>query len=113
MEIAVIFREPMGRRGDRGRSTNNIEHQSLDYIRYTFVAVVRSGSSRRSTPSCSARRLFCRTDFDDFQRGDFVSQMTGIGNAVWFRAPSPSMTAPRVAKDTIPESGGGEGETTR
>jgi len=77
-EIAALFRVPMHLLQDLTRSTNNnIEHQSLDYIRYTLRpwAIRIEQEFNRKLLGGS---FHCGHDFNDFQRGDYVSQTTGL-----------------------------------
>jgi len=77
-EICSLYRVPLHLIQDLDRSTNNnIEHQSLDYIRYTLRPwAVRIEQEINSKLLGSG--FFVEHDFNDFQRGDFASQTTGI-----------------------------------
>jgi HK97 family phage portal protein len=107
-EIAALFRVPMHLLQDLQRSTNNnIEHQSLDYIRYTLrpwaVRIEQEANSK-----LLGKGFFLEHDFNDFQRGDFVSQTTGIATlrASGIFAINDGLRALRM--NTIPESDGGD-----
>lgn len=77
-EIAALYRVPMHLLQSLERSTNNnIEHQSLDYIRYClrpWAVRIEQEINRKllSGP------FFVEHDFNAFQRGDYVSQVEGM-----------------------------------
>lgn len=76
-EIAALFRVPMHLLQSLERATNNnIEHQSLDYIRYCLkpwaVKIEQEINKKLLTGP-----YFVEHDFNDFQRGDFASQTAG------------------------------------
>jgi len=77
-EIAALYRVPMHLLQSLERATNNnIEHQSLDYIRYClrpWAVRIEQEINRKllSGP------YFVEHDFNAFQRGDYTSQVTGI-----------------------------------
>jgi HK97 family phage portal protein len=76
-EIAALFRVAMHLLQDLTRSTNNnIEHQSLDHIRYTLRPWAIRIEQEFNRKLLSAP-FHCAHDFNDFQRGDFASQTTG------------------------------------
>jgi HK97 family phage portal protein len=77
-EIAALFRVPLHLLQDLQRATNNnIEHQSLDYLRYTLRpwAVRLEEELRRKLLNGP---FHCQHDFNEFQRGDFASQTAGF-----------------------------------
>jgi hypothetical protein len=64
---------------DLQRATNNnIEHQSLDYIRYTLRPwAIRLEQEINSKLLGLDSGFYCEHDFNAFQRGDFASQTAG------------------------------------
>jgi HK97 family phage portal protein len=77
-EIAALYRVPMHLLQSLDRATNNnIEHQSLDYIRYCLRpwAVRIEQEINRKLLSGS---FFVEHDFNAFQRGDYQSQVQGM-----------------------------------
>jgi HK97 family phage portal protein len=106
-EIAALFRVPMHLLQDLERSTNNnIEHQSLDYIRYCLrPRAVRIEQEINS--KLLGKGFFCEHDFNDFQRGDFASQTTGLATlrAAGFFNVNDGLRALRM--NTISEEDGG------
>lgn len=76
-EIAGLFRVPLHLVGDLSRATNNnIEHQSLDYIRYCLRPwAVRIEQEVNRKLLGGPFRM--EHNFNDMQRGDFSSQTTG------------------------------------
>lgn len=77
-EIAALYRVPLHLLQDLQRSTNNnIEHQSLDYIRYTlrpWAARIEQEVNRKLLGGS----YHCQFDFNEFQRGDYASQTAGL-----------------------------------
>jgi HK97 family phage portal protein len=77
-EIAALYRVPLHLLQDLQRATNNnIEHQSLDYVRYCLapLAVRIEQEINRKLLTGS---YFCEHDLNDIMRGDFASQTTGF-----------------------------------
>jgi len=77
-EIAALYRTPMHLLQSLERATNNnIEHQSLDYIRYCLRpwAVKIEQEINRKLLSGT---FFVEHDFNAFQRGDYASQVAGM-----------------------------------
>ncbi len=83
-EIAGIYRVPLHLIGDLQRATNNnIEHQSLDYIRYCLrpIAVgLEQEVNRKILGMGPSKRAvyFMEHNFNDMMRGDFASQTAGV-----------------------------------
>ena len=76
-EIAALMRVAMHLLQDLQRATNNnIEHQSLDHIRYCLrpwaIRIEQEINKKLLTGP-----YFVEHDFNDFQRGDFASQTAG------------------------------------
>lgn len=77
-EIAALYRVPLHLLQDLQRSTNNnIEHQSLDYLRYTLrpwaVRIEQEVNRKLLTGN-----YHFQFDFNEFQRGDYASQTAGL-----------------------------------
>lgn len=86
-EVARIYRVPMHLLQSLERATNNnIEHQSLDYIRYCLkpnAVRIEQEMMRKLVPG-KGRKIIIEHDFNDFSRGDVASQAiaaTGYRNA--------------------------------
>ncbi len=77
-EVACLYRVPMHLLQSLERATNNnIEHQSLDYIRYglrTWAVKIEQEINRKLLKP----PFFVEHDFNAFQRGDYQSQVTGM-----------------------------------
>ena len=77
-EIAGLFRVPLHLVGDLTRSTNNnIEHQSLDYVRYClrpWAVRIEQEVNRKLLGG----PFVMEHNLKDMQRGDFASQATAI-----------------------------------
>ncbi|HEY2417854.1 MAG TPA: phage portal protein [Steroidobacteraceae bacterium] len=77
-EIAALYRVPLHLLQDLQRSTNNnIEHQSLDYLRYTlrpWAVRIEQEVNRKLLGGA----FHFEFDMNDFQRGDFASQTAGL-----------------------------------
>jgi HK97 family phage portal protein len=76
-EVCALYRMPPHLIQSLERSTNNnIEHQSLDYIRYClkpWAVRIEQEINRKLLGG----DYFVEHDFNDFQRGDFASQTAG------------------------------------
>lgn len=76
-EVAALFRMPMHLLQSLERATNNnIEHQSLDYIR-TCLRMWAVRIEQEINRKLLAPPYFAEHDFNAFQRGDYASQTTG------------------------------------
>jgi HK97 family phage portal protein len=76
-EVAALFRMPMHLLQSLQRATNNnIEHQSLDYMR-TCLRMWAVRIEQEINRKLLAPPYFAEHDFNAFQRGDFASQTTG------------------------------------
>ncbi len=77
-EIAGLYRVPLHLVGDLQRATNNnIEHQSLDYIRYClrpWAVKIEQEVNRKLLGG----GYTMEHNFNDLQRGDFASQATAF-----------------------------------
>jgi HK97 family phage portal protein len=76
-EVAALYRMPMHLLQSLERATNNnIEHQSLDYMR-TCLRMWAVRIEQEINRKLLAPPYFAEHDFNAFQRGDFASQTTG------------------------------------
>jgi len=81
IEICRLFRMQPHKLAALERSTNNnIEHQSIEYVRDTFMPVAtrwnQSASRCLLSPADRAGGLYTEFDYDRLLRGDFISQAT-------------------------------------
>jgi Phage portal protein len=107
-EVAGLFRVPLHLLQDLERATNNnIEHQSLDYIRYTLRpwAVRIEQEINRKLLGAS---FFCEHDINEFQRGDFATQTTGLRTLRDMGAYSANDVLRALRKNPIPAEEGGD-----
>lgn len=78
-EIAALFRVPLHLLQDLQRATNNnIEHQSLDYIRYCLRPWAVKIEQEINRKLLGGTTYHVSHDFNEFQRGDFASQTAGF-----------------------------------
>lgn len=87
-EIACIYRVAMHLLQDLQRSTNNnIEHQSLDHVRYCLRPWAIAVEQEVNCKILGNGPFVMEHNFNDMMRGDFASQTAGIqilrGNGVW------------------------------
>lgn len=77
-EVAALYRMPMHLLQSLERATNNnIEHQSLDYIR-TCLRMWAVRIEQEINRKLLVPPYFVEHDFNAFQRGDFASQTSGM-----------------------------------
>jgi HK97 family phage portal protein len=77
-EVAALYRMPMHLLQSLQRATNNnIEHQSLDYIR-TCLRMWAVRIEQEINRKLLSEPYFVEHDFNAFQRGDYQSQVNGI-----------------------------------
>jgi HK97 family phage portal protein len=77
-EVAALYRMPMHLLQSLQRATNNnIEHQSLDYIR-TCLRMWAVRIEQEINRKLLSGDYFVEHDFNAFQRGDYQSQVNGI-----------------------------------
>ncbi len=110
-EIAALFRVALHLLQDLDRSTNNnIEHQSLDHIRYTLRpwAIRIEQEINRKLLSGT---YFCEHDFNAFQRGDFASQTAGFATLRNVGAFSTNDILRQMRMNPIPPEEGGDVRT--
>lgn len=107
-ELAAIYRMPLHLLQDLERSTNNnIEHQSLDYLRYTLrpLAVKFETEVNRKLLSGPFKS---QHDFNEFQRGDFASQTAGWNLLRNIGVYSANDILKAMRQNPIPEAKGGD-----
>ena len=107
-EIAALYRVPLHLLQDLQRSTNNnIEHQSLDYLRYTLRpwAVRIEAEINRKLLSGG---FHCQHDFSEFQRGDYASQTAGLQILRSIGVYSANDCLKALHQNPIPASEGGD-----
>ena len=84
-EIARIFRVPPHMIGDLEHATfSNIEHQSLEFVKYTLEPwLVRweQGISRALLKPEEKGVIFAKFNVDGLMRGDYASRMSGYATA--------------------------------
>lgn len=84
-EIARIFRIPPHMVGDLERSTfSNIEHQSLEFVKYTldpWVCRWEQSISRALLTQEEKKKYFPKFNVDGLLRGDYKSRMDGFAVA--------------------------------
>lgn len=108
VEVASLYRVAMHLLQDLLRATNNnIEHQSLDHIRYTLRpwAVRLEQEYNRKLLSGS---FYVEHDFNDFQRGDFASQTAGFNTLRNIGVYSTNDVLRALRQNPIPASEGGD-----
>jgi HK97 family phage portal protein len=80
-EIARIFRVPPHMVGDLDKSSfNNIEQQSLEFVKYTldpWVCRIESSMNRRLLSEGEKKDYFFKFNVDGLLRGDYQSRMQG------------------------------------
>jgi HK97 family phage portal protein len=107
-EIAAIYRVPLHMLQDLERSTNNnIEHQSLDYVRHTLrpwaVRIEQEANLKLLT-----RPFYTEHDFQDLLRGDFASQTEGFATLRAAGIYSANDIRRRLRENPIPAEEGGD-----
>jgi len=107
-EVAALYRMPMHLLQSLQRATNNnIEHQSLDYIR-SCLRMWAVRIEQEINRKLLAAPYFCEHDFNAFQRGDFASQTTGytlLRNAAIYSA---NDVLRKLRENPIPADEGGD-----
>lgn len=107
-EIAALYRVPLHLLQDLQRSTNNnIEHQSLDYLRYTLRpwAVRIEQEINRKLLGGAYHFQF---DFNEFQRGDYASQTAGLATLFNIGVNSINDGRKALKLNPVPASEGGD-----
>ena len=107
-EIAALYRVPMHLLQSLERATNNnIEHQSLDYIRYClrpWAVRIEQEINRKLLRA----PYFVEHDFNAFQRGDYASQVTGMMQLRLGGVYSANDCFKQLRQNPIPASDGGD-----
>lgn len=107
-EIAGLYRVAMHLLQDLQRATNNnIEHQSLDHLRYTLRPwAVRM--EKETDRKLLSGPFHCQHDFNEFQRGDFASQTAGFTALRNIGVYSTNDILKKMHENPIPASEGGD-----
>lgn len=106
-EIAALYRMPMHLLQSLERATNNnIEHQSLDYMR-TCLRMWAVRIEQEINRKLLAGPYFAEHDFNAFQRGDFASQTTGYALLRQWGVYSANDILRSLRQNPIPEDEGG------
>lgn len=78
-DIARIFRVPLHMIGDLERSTNNnIEHQSIEFIRNTIKPIARRWEQEINRKLFAGTPFYAEFDTSDLLQGDFKSRQEGL-----------------------------------
>ena len=81
-EIARIFRVPPHMIGDLEKSSfNNIEQQSLEFVKYTWVSRWEQAMVRALLTPDEKKKYFFKFNVDGLLRGDYQSRMNGYATA--------------------------------
>ncbi len=112
-EIAGLWRVPLHLVGDLTRATNNnIEHQSLDYIRYCLRPwAVRIEQEVNGKLLSGAYMM--EHNFNDMQRGDFASQTVGYQTLRNIGVYSANDILRSMRQNPIPTDEGGDVRTVQ
>ncbi len=107
-EIAAIYRVPMHLIQSLDRSTNNnIEHQSLEFIKYTmlnqFVNWEEAIESQLMTDKQIIDGHYMEFNIEAFQRGDFKTRMEGYAAAVSCGSMNPDEIREKENREPIPD----------
>ena len=110
-EIARLYRVPPHMIGDLERATfSNVEHQSLEFVKYTLNPwVVRWEQSLQKallSPS-EQKRFFIRFNMDGLLRGDYQSRMQGYATGIQNGFFSPNDVRELEEMNPIPDEKGG------
>ena len=111
-EIARIFRVPPHMIGDLDRSSfNNIEQQSLEFVKYTldpWVSRWEQSMSRTLLSPEEKKQYFFKFNVDGLLRGDYQSRMNGYATARQNGWMSANDIRELENLDRIPEDEGGD-----
>jgi HK97 family phage portal protein len=112
-EIAALYRMAMHLLQDLSRATNNnIEHQSLDHVRYClrpWAVRIEQEVNRKLL----GKGFVMEHNFKDMQRGDFASQAAGIQILRNIGYYSNNDIARALRENPIPASEGGDVRTVQ
>jgi HK97 family phage portal protein len=107
-EIAALYRVPLHLLQELERSTNNnIEHQSLDYVRYClkpWAVRIEQEVNRKLLGG----NFYCDTNMSDAMRGDFASQTTGFQTLRNIGVYSANDIKRKLRENPIPAEEGGD-----
>ena len=111
-EIARIFRVPPHMIGDLEKSSfNNIEQQSLEFVKYTldpWVSRWEQAMVRALLTSDEKKKYFFKFNVDGLLRGDYQSRMNGYATARQNGWMSANDIRELENLDRIPEEDGGD-----
>lgn len=111
-EIARIFRVPPHMIGDLEKSSfNNIEQQSLEFVKYTldpWVARWEQAMVRSLLSAEEKKKYFIKFNVDGLLRGDYQSRMNGYATARQNGWMSANDIRELENLDRIPEKDGGD-----
>jgi HK97 family phage portal protein len=109
-EIAALYRMPMHLLQDLQRATNNnIEHQALDYIRYTLRPWAIGMEQEFNCKMLGFDSgFYVEHDMNAFQRGDFASQTAGFNILRNMGVYSANDVLKVMRQNPIPEEDGGD-----
>jgi HK97 family phage portal protein len=107
-EIAGLYRVPLHLVGSLLRATNNnIEHQSLDYIRYCLRPWA-VGIEQEVNFKLLGGEYSMEHNLNDMQRGDFASQTSGFQTLRNIGVYSTNTILKKLRENPIPENEGGD-----
>lgn len=111
-EIARIFRVPPHMIGDLEKSSfNNIEQQSLEFVKYTldpWVSRWEQAMVRSLLTAAEKKKYFFKFNVDGLLRGDYQSRMNGYATARQNGWMSANDIRELENLDRIPEEEGGD-----
>lgn len=110
-EIARIFRIPPHMLGDLSRATYaNIEHSSLEYVKYTLTPWIKRWEASMTDALLSReeqRKYEIRFNVDGLLRGDYQSRMQGYSIAINHGIMCPNDVRRLEGLELIPDEKGG------
>jgi phage portal protein, HK97 family len=111
-EIARIFRVPPHMIGDLEKSSfNNIEQQSLEFVKYTldpWVSRLEQAMFRALLTRDEKKKYFFKFNVDGLLRGDYQSRMAGYAVGIQNGFMSPNDIRALENLDRIPKEDGGD-----
>ena len=111
-EIARIFRVPPHMSGDLEKSSfNNIEQQSLEFVKYTldpWVSRLEQAMFRALLTREEKKKYFFKFNVDGLLRGDYQSRMAGYAVGIQNGFMSPNDIRALENLDRIPKEDGGD-----
>ena len=114
-EIAGLYRVPLHLIGDLERATNNnIEHQSLDYVRYCLrPTAVKIEQEVKCKLLGASSTYSMEHNLRDLQRGDFASQTQGLQTLRNIGVYSTNDCLRALRQNPIPADQGGDVRTVQ